>query len=452
MGWTAAAIIGSAAIGAFASSKAASAQKSAAASAGAVSERQYDLTREDLAPWRQIGGRAIDELGALYGFPQDQAIDEGGRSAGSGPGNMLASAFAPIVGGVLEARGRGDIAPKVTNAMAQIGRGGDAGARAIPPPSGNAMITDPRYLNGETIMYGDPRYGDAGQYKGLASVNPSTGAQEFYSDNGMAQYGRNGDTEIAHVTPGETVVPESVANQPDVRNRLAEGFRQEGMDPSRYIVGGRNSLNPYTGNREFFEGYGGSAGDFSDEDARDQFQGPESQDASGASGYGGVGGNRGGGGSDPRRNQPRDRYPTDPTQGAQAGSSLPDDYYSQENAMARFYESPDYRISFDEGAKTIEASAAARGGLFSGNTGTALARYGQDYGNRLYNQYANRLQSFAGFGQTAATQTGQFGAYSAGQQGNALLAGGNAASQGWIGMGNAINAGIGNALYYNQVR
>ena len=238
---------------------------------------------------------------------------------------------------------------------------------------------------------------------------------------------------MAHVTPDEIVVPKSVANQPGVRNRLAQGFKNEGMDLNRYVVGGRNSLNPYTGRAEFKYGAdtneGGATG-FATGNPRDTDQG---QDRAG-------------------RNQPGNQYMTNPSEGMQAVSPLPDDYYTQDAAKARFYDSPDYTINFDEGAKALEASAAARGGLFSGNTGTALVRYGQDYGNRLYNQYANRLQSFAGFGQTAAAQTGQFGAYSAGQQGNALMAGGNAAAQGWMGLGNSINAGIGNAMYYNQVR
>ena len=120
--------------------------------------------------------------------------------------------------------------------------------------------------------------------------------------------------------------------------------------------------------------------------------------------------------------------------------------------MGRFYDSPDYMINFDEGAKRLEASAAARGGLFSGNTGTALVRYGQDYGNRLYNQYANRLAAFAGLGQTAATNTGAFGAASAGQRGNAALAGGAAGAQGWEGIGNAINSGVSNYLLYDYLR
>lgn len=426
MGWVTAAIVGSALVGAYASNKAASAQKSAAASASGVSQRQYEQTREDLAPWRQIGGQAINELSALYGLPSE---NQGGAA-----------------GPVIDQQGN------------------PAGDGMVQPPSGGAgnnfdmngvmTITDPRYIDGELVGYNDPRWAGADPYR---AVTPLSG------DNALARFGRGGDTQVAHLTPGETVVPTSVMNEPGVQNSLWSAYRARGMDPGRYVVGGSDdSINPATGAREFYaasgsanpgdeaggfaESGGFGAGDFGDSSG-DFGQGPESQDVAGA------------GGNDEDRNF-QTRFRSGGTRwfrggtgggGDNASANLPDDYYSRENALARFYESPDYQINFDEGAKALERSAAARGGLFSGNTGTALVRYGQDFGNRLYNQYANRLSAFAGFGQTAATDTGRFGANAAGQQGNALLAGGNAAAQGWIGLANSINAGIGNALYYNQV-
>tara|TARA_R110001599_G_scaffold134441_3_gene312288 strand:- start:765 stop:1784 length:1020 start_codon:yes stop_codon:yes gene_type:complete len=69
-----------------------------------------------------------------------------------------------------------------------------------------------------------------------------------------AQYGRNGDTMMAHLTPGETVVPEQVLQQnPQVARGLGRAFQDAGADPSRYVVGsGQNSVNPMTGQKEFF--------------------------------------------------------------------------------------------------------------------------------------------------------------------------------------------------------
>jgi hypothetical protein len=70
----------------------------------------------------------------------------------------------------------------------------------------------------------------------------------------MEQYGRNGDTMMAHLTPGETVVPEQVLQQnPQVARGLGRAFQDAGADPSRYVVGsGQNSVNPMTGQKEFF--------------------------------------------------------------------------------------------------------------------------------------------------------------------------------------------------------
>ena len=71
----------------------------------------------------------------------------------------------------------------------------------------------------------------------------------------MARYGRNGDTMMAHVAPGEMVVPQDVLqSNPQVARGLGVAFRDSGMDPLRYTVGsGYNSINPVTGEPEFFD-------------------------------------------------------------------------------------------------------------------------------------------------------------------------------------------------------
>jgi len=71
-----------------------------------------------------------------------------------------------------------------------------------------------------------------------------------------AKYGRNGDSMMAHVTPGEAVIPKEVLADPAVAYALVRAIRGAGADPSRYIVGGNNSINPHTGHPEFF-GFGG---------------------------------------------------------------------------------------------------------------------------------------------------------------------------------------------------
>ena len=70
----------------------------------------------------------------------------------------------------------------------------------------------------------------------------------------MARAGRHGDTQLAHVTPGEMVVPERVLGQGDTGRQLIEGFAQAGLPIGRYRVGGMDdSRNPMTGMREFFD-------------------------------------------------------------------------------------------------------------------------------------------------------------------------------------------------------
>lgn len=71
--------------------------------------------------------------------------------------------------------------------------------------------------------------------------------------NRMAQMGRNGDTELAHVNRDEIIIDRNMARDPRIRNAVAEVFSDNDMDMSRYTVGNAaNSVNPYTGNKEFF--------------------------------------------------------------------------------------------------------------------------------------------------------------------------------------------------------
>ena len=70
----------------------------------------------------------------------------------------------------------------------------------------------------------------------------------------MARMGRNGDVHIAHLQQGEGVVPREVLeNNPELAQEIGIAISAEGADPSAYIVGSEsNSINPYTGQREFF--------------------------------------------------------------------------------------------------------------------------------------------------------------------------------------------------------
>lgn len=134
---------------------------------------------------------------------------------------------------------------------------------------------------------------------------------------------------------------------------------------------------------------------------------------------------------------------------------------------------PSYQFRFNQGLDALNASAAAKGGYFSGGTGKALMDYGQgmastEYGNAFNRALSTRQNNFgelynlSSLGQNAAAQTGsaaQNYAISAGNnmmssalaQGNAL----NTGAQAWGGaaqnISNQINSGIGNYMQYQMM-
>jgi hypothetical protein len=69
-----------------------------------------------------------------------------------------------------------------------------------------------------------------------------------------AMKGRNGDSMIGHLTPGEVVIPVNVARNPMMRQAMAQAFAAEGVPMDRYVVGSQaNSVNPETGAPEYFK-------------------------------------------------------------------------------------------------------------------------------------------------------------------------------------------------------
>lgn len=66
----------------------------------------------------------------------------------------------------------------------------------------------------------------------------------------ISYQGRNGDTAVGHLTPGEIVVPRS-AQTPELLQHIALTM---GDNMPRYVVGsGANSFNPLTGAQEFYD-------------------------------------------------------------------------------------------------------------------------------------------------------------------------------------------------------
>jgi hypothetical protein len=129
--------------------------------------------------------------------------------------------------------------------------------------------------------------------------------------------------------------------------------------------------------------------------------------------------------------------------------------------MSQFTQDPGYAFRLKEGQRALDASAAARGGLISGNALRAAQGYGQEMGSQEYQNAFNRyqaerqarlgpLQSLAGVGQTTAQQLGVAGAANAGAVGNYLTGGAAAQAAGQVGSANAVTGGLGTYLNYNQ--
>ena len=133
-----------------------------------------------------------------------------------------------------------------------------------------------------------------------------------------------------------------------------------------------------------------------------------------------------------------------------------------------------YQFALTQGENAIQNSAAARGGLLSGNTATALnqyatgdaAQYAQQQYNNAVQQYQlgtqaqaqtyNQFAGLAGLGQTAAQSEGSVGTALTGQEANTLNVGGaeqaseintgaQAQAAGIVGNSNALTSGISGA-------
>ena len=124
-------------------------------------------------------------------------------------------------------------------------------------------------------------------------------------------------------------------------------------------------------------------------------------------------------------------------------------------------EDPGYAFRLEQGQKALERSAAARGGLISGNTGGALQQFGQGLASQEYQNAYNRAltqynttAALAGVGQTATNQLGTAGSNyantignigmgQANTAGNALLAGQQARSSSYGQFGNVLGRYLG---------
>jgi hypothetical protein len=118
-----------------------------------------------------------------------------------------------------------------------------------------------------------------------------------------------------------------------------------------------------------------------------------------------------------------------------------------------FTKSPDYDFVLGEQLRGVENSAAARGGLFSGNTGRALQERAANVASGEYGNWFNRNAALAGLGQTSAQSLGTLGQNNANNVSNLLNQQGNARASGIEGQTNALTGGISDFLsWYNRRR
>lgn len=126
---------------------------------------------------------------------------------------------------------------------------------------------------------------------------------------------------------------------------------------------------------------------------------------------------------------------------------------------------PGYQFGLEQGQANIQNTAAAKGGLYSGNALKALTKFGGDYATGRYNDAYNRskaasdtqwgrLSSLAGIGQTAQTQVNGAGNAYANNAGN--IGQNNANAQGAAGIananiwGSALNQGVSSYIDYGR--
>lgn len=107
-----------------------------------------------------------------------------------------------------------------------------------------------------------------------------------------------------------------------------------------------------------------------------------------------------------------------------------------------FEKSPDYLYAKDQALKGVEGSAAARGGLYSGNNLRALETTGAGLASQNLGNYRNSLFNQIGIGQQATNVLTNATLGTASNVGNNLIGAGDARASGIIGQGNAYGGAL----------
>ena len=107
-----------------------------------------------------------------------------------------------------------------------------------------------------------------------------------------------------------------------------------------------------------------------------------------------------------------------------------------------FNQSPDYQYALQQGLAGVEGSAAARGGLYSGNAMRALQATGSGLASQNLNNYRNALMGQIGIGQNAAGTLTNAGFNAAQGISQGLTGSSDARASGIVGQSNAMQNSI----------
>jgi hypothetical protein len=127
---------------------------------------------------------------------------------------------------------------------------------------------------------------------------------------------------------------------------------------------------------------------------------------------------------------------------------------TQQFGAQQYQQSPGYQWQLGQGINAIQNSAAATGGVNSGNTMKALMSYGQGLANQDYynalnaytnwqNQVYNMYSGISNTGANAAGQVAGIGANTANAIGNNITGAGNARAAGQVAAGNTMGNTLG---------
>jgi hypothetical protein len=136
--------------------------------------------------------------------------------------------------------------------------------------------------------------------------------------------------------------------------------------------------------------------------------------------------------------------------------------YARDFGAADFQQDPGYAFRLSEGMKSLDRTAAARGGLLSGATLKGAQRYNQDLASQeyqnAYNRYqtnrANQLNPLMGYATGPGMAATAADTTAVGNFGNAAAAGynniGQARASGYVGTANALTSALGTGMNYSQ--